>query len=432
MKKSKLAFFLFASILLVITYSVSLATDVYIGSIYSVGKKWNVLMTPFQTMPGSQRSPEMDNLWSVVKNDLEFSGYFSVITVQKIPALPNNPNFIDLGFMQTLNLDYYTQGAYSLAGNRLYLEADVMNPQTGLRVWGKRYRGNTELSREIAHRFSDEVVKNVTSYMGIANSKIAFIGKSGNSKELYMMDYDGENLVQLTHDNSITLSPSWSPDTTQIAFVSYRDGYPGIFVINTGTRKIRKIASFKGLNSAPSWSPDGRWIAAMLSKDGDEELYLLDPSGQGEPKRITFSRGIDTSPVWSPDGKQIAFVSSRSGGPQIYVMDADGSNVRRLTFQGGYNTCPSWSPRGDLVAYASQNGGGFNIYVVSINGQNPVQVSLGGESNEDPSWSPDGNHIIYSSGRGNSAQLYTFSLNGNGQKHLTKFPFGCSQPNWSR
>lgn len=416
----------------ILSFSFSLATDVYIGSIYSVGKKWNILMTPFQPMPGSQKSDEMDHLWSIVKNDLEFSGYFSVITVQKVPTMPNSPNFIDLGFLQTLNLDNYTQGAYSLSGNRLYWEADLMNPQTGLRLWGKRYRGNIELNREMAHRFSDEIVKNVTSYMGIANSKITFIGKSGTSKELYMMDYDGANIVQLTHDKSITLSPSWSPDTTHIAFLSYRDGYPGIFVINAATRKIRKIASYKGLNSSPAWSPDGKWIAAMLNKDGDEEIYLLDPSGQGEPKRITFSRGIDTSPVWSPDGKQLAFVSNRSGGPQIYIMDADGANVRRLTFQGSYNTCPSWSPRGDMIAYASQNAGGFNIYAISVNGQNPIQVSSSGGSNEEPSWAPDGNHIIFSCNRGGNSQLYTMSLNGNGQKQLTRLSIGCSQPNWSR
>ena len=421
-----------AGLLFILSIHCFATMDVILDTMYSVGKKYNVMLTPYKPMTGSIRSNDLDNLWSVNKYDLEYTGYFSVMTVAALPTLPNSPSYVDLGFLKDLNVEYYTQGSYSVSGSRLGLYPDLINAQNGLREWGKRYQGDLVLTREMAHRFSDEIVNKVTSFKGIACSKIAFISKTSGNKELYTMDYDGYGATAITHDKSILLSPSWSPDTTEVAYVSFKDGNPAIYVINVFSKKSRKIAGFKGLNSSPTWSPDGKYIACTLTKDGDEDIYLIDPSGRGEPKRITFDRGIDTSPSWSPDGKQIAFVSNRVGGPQIYVMSVDGTNVRRLTNQGGYNTCPAWSPRGDLIAYASQNSEGFNIFVIQSDGQNPLKLTSGSGSNEEPSWSPDGRHIAFSSTRNGVSEIYTISFPDGNVNQITKSGMNCSQPSWSK
>jgi len=409
--------------------SLAQAMDVYIGTMFSVTRK-NILVTPFSPMSQSASSDKMNNLWDAVKYDLEFSGYFSVITLSRIPTKPDQPGFPDLGFLQSLNVEHYTQGGYILSGNRLFLEANLMDPKTGLREWGKKYQGDLGLHREMIHRFSDEIVNKVTGNKGIATSRIAFISKASGNKELYVMDYDGENVSRLTHDNSITLSPSWSPDKSEIAFVSYKDDSPSIYVINVNTKRTRKISGYKTLNMTPKWSPDGRTIAATLNKDGDENIYLLDPQGKASPRRLTKSPGIDISPSFSPDGSQIAFVSDRSGSPQIYVMNSDGTNTRRITFKGNYNSSPAWSPRGDWIAFVSQTSNGFDLCLIQPDGQNQTVVSTGYGSNEEPSWAPDGRHLVFSSSRTGSSEIYTFSFDGSGVRTLSK-RLSASQPCWS-
>lgn len=432
MKKRFSTSILAVTLLLILFASMVYATDVLLGTRFVVGKKWNIVLTPLHPMTGSENSTDLNNLWTILKNDLEYSEYFSVITVAKIPTLPNSPSNIDLGFLKDLNVDSYVQGNYSVSGERLYIEADVMNALNGNLMWGKKYRGDLKLYRDMAHRFSDELIFRITGVKGIAESKIAFISKATGSKELYMMDYDGYNIEQLTKDKTITLSPTWSPDTTEIAYVSFKRGNPSIYIVDVNSHQSRLLAAYPGLNSAPAWSPDGKWIAATLNKDGNEQIYLLDPTGKAAPKRLTFDKGIDTSPSWSPTGRQIVFVSNRSGSPQIYIMDSDGSNVRRLTYKGDYNASPSWSPQGDLIAYVSQHPEGFNLYLIQIDGQNATQLTSSAGSNEDPSWSPDGRHLVFSSTRNGSSEIYTLTLDGNIVTPLTKTEKISSQPSWSR
>ncbi len=432
MRKRISVLILTGSLFLTILFTLALATDVFLTTRFQVGKKWNILITRFHPMSGSEDSKDMNTISEVLKNDLEYSGYFSVITTDKVPTITGSATDFDLGFLKDLNVDSFIQGRYSAAGDSLYMEADVLNAQNGILMWGKRYRGDLVLHREMAHRFSDEVVYRLTGFKGIAESKIAFISKITGSKELYIMDYDGYNIEQLTKDNSITLSPTWSPDTNEIAYVTFKRNNPSIYIVNVNTHKSRLLAAYPGLNSAPAWSPDGKWIAATLNKDGNEQIYLLDPLGKTEPKRLTFGKGIDTSPCWSPTGRQIAFVSNRAGTPQIYIMDSDGSNVRRLTYKGDYNASPTWSPQGDLIAYVSQHPEGFNLYLVQVDGQNPTQLTSSAGSNEDPSWSPDGRHLVFSSTRSGYPEIYTLTLDGNQITQLTNSKKATSQPSWSR
>src|SRR5262249_37017238 len=162
-------------------------------------------------------------------------------------------------------------------------------------------------------------------------------------KEVYMMDYDGAEPTRLTSNQSINLSPTWSPDLRSIAFTSFMRGYPHLYrLFPFEKRPVQLMAGYLAINTSPAWRPDGRCLALRLSKAGKPEIYVL-VLESGQLRRLTTFAGIDTEPTWSPTGREIAFVSDRSGSAQIYVMDAEGANVRRLS-QDGFNTQPRWSP----------------------------------------------------------------------------------------
>ena len=182
---------------------------------------------------------------------------------------------------------------------------------------------------------------------GIAETKIYFVSSRTGTKEIWVMDYDGQNQHQVTHLGSISLSPRISPDNTRLAFASLgREGWS----IRMYSLELGRMVSFPagtagGSNQSPAWSADGTKIAFSSSRSGDPEIWVADASG-GNLHKLTAFRGPDVAPTWNPrTNAQIAWVSGRTGEPQIYIMDQDGSNVQRMT-DGGYAISPSWSPNG--------------------------------------------------------------------------------------
>ncbi|MCX7918635.1 MAG: Tol-Pal system beta propeller repeat protein TolB [bacterium] len=427
--QQKITFKLLILIMLIFLFgSIVHTQDVYLQTEGTV-RKIVVVLNEWLAQSGSESSPShysVKNLSAIPKFDLEFTGLFDVITTsQELTAE------LDYPFLRELKAIVATKGTYSLKGEQLQVDTEVYDVAKGTMIWGKRYTGDVESQREIMHRLSDTILASF-GLSGIGNSKIAFISNAKGNKELYMMDYDGYNVIQLTNDKSITLSPSWSPDTTKIAYVSYKRGNPDLYVIDVSSRVTKCIASFQGQNTAPAWSPDGRYIAASLSKDGNGEIYLIPADGHGVPRRLTFDRGIDTSPCWSPSGKQIAFVSDRSGSPQIYIMDAIGSNLRRLTFEGKYNASPNWSPRGDYISYVTMQGNELNICIIQVDGQGLRQLTTGYGNCENPSWSPDGRHICFSSNRYGSEQIFAVRVSDNHIVQLSNLKGNNTEPDWTK
>jgi len=299
---------------------------------------------------------------------------------------------------------------------------------------GKRYTSTKKFLRKSMHRFADEIVLQLTGKRGIAETKIAFLSEVNGSKEIFTVDFDGNGLTRITDENSIILTPAWSPDGGWIVYTSYAARNPDLVMISALGNKRRTLLKLPGLNAAPAWSPNGQRIAMVLSKDRNSEIYVLEKNFG--LKRLTRHFNIDTSPTWSPDGNKIAFTSDRSGtgAPQIYVMPVafgDEKGVKRISFGSGYNDDPSWSPDGDKIAYTARVGKKFQIKVYDLNTKKSKQFTFGPGSSEQPAWSADGRFIVYRHRENGKLQIVTKPIAGGKERQLTFSKGGGYSPAWS-
>ena len=382
-----------------------------------------------------------DVLWS----DLEYSGIVDLVSASFYPletvgqpsdlkaadwsAAPANAYMVAYG-----NLSQDANGL-AFAG---YL-SDVHSPNAPIALQ-KIYRGqpNEQDARRMAHQFADDIIALLSGGQpGIAQTQIAYVnGRSGN-KEIWVMDYDGANQHQITHLNSISLTPRWSPDATRIAFTCYVP-YRGvtsaqICIYSTASNRLISFPRFRGTNSSPAWSPDGQQIAFMSSINGDPAIYVANVDG-ARLKRVTFGAGVATSPVWNPKtGKQMVFVSDRAGDPALYLSDADGSNPQKIDLPDmGYVIDPSWSPNGQLLAFSWRRpSGNYDIYVMDIVTHQLVELTKDEGRNERPSWAPDGRHLVFESTRTGTRQIWTMLADGSQPRQLT-FQGQSESPSWSQ
>ena len=293
-----------------------------------------------------------------------------------------------------------------------------------------------EGARVLAHNFADAIVDAIGGGVrGIARTYITYISDrtGGASRELYLMDYDGNNSHALTNFRSSVGAPTWSPDGEKIAFHSRRRGGLEIEVLSRLDQRPYAFERAGGTTMTPAWSPDGSKIAFATSRDGsDTEIYVADWNGKNM-RRLTVSKNSDSSPTWNPrTGGQIAFVSDRSGSAQIYIMDAAGTNVQRIVDEGGQASDPAWSPDGQRIAFTWQRArtSYFDIYVHEIATGRNIQLTQNARDNEKPTWSPDGRHIAFESSRGGTTQIYSMLANGEKVRQLTQTGKNTA-PAWS-
>lgn len=261
----------------------------------------------------------------------------------------------------------------------------------------KTYKRGGTNTRQIVHRWCNEVVKFYTGEPGFFGSKITFTARGKKSSAIYAMDFDGANAYAVSNNSSTNILPAFSPSGAQIAYTSFMRGNPDLYVGPAGGGRPKKIAGYQGMNTGASWSPDGSKIAVTLSKDGSPDIYIINASDGSVVKRLTNDKAIDTSPAWSPDGSSIAFVSDRNGGPQIFVVSASGGAARQVSFNGSYNTTPTWSPaKGKkIIAYTTRDGGRYDIVTLDLDSKAMVRVTQGEGNNEEPSFSPNGRAIAF-------------------------------------
>ncbi len=367
-------------------------------------------------------------LAEIIRDDLNFSPFYEVIELDSFYMRHMELDVITLLGWSHLGAEYVVKGEGEFAGDDIIFKYQIYSANSGMQFARGRFRSLITNYRRLAHRVANEIILYLTGDEGIFDTRVCFISKRTGNKELYLCDFDGANVYQLTGNGSINLSPAFTPDGQKLLFTSFMHDDPQLYQYDIRDGKVDLLAAYPGINSAARVSPDGEDIVCALSRDGNAEIYLLHRSGKIK-RRLTFTSAIESSPCWSPNGRQIAFTSDRSGSPQIYIMDSDGVNIRRLTYVGGYNDSPDWSPKGDKVVYLSRVNGRFNICTIDVTGDN-FRILTEKGNNENPHWSPDGNHVIFSSTRTGEKEIYVMDLFGNEEKRLTTGG-GNSNPTWS-
>ncbi len=372
-----------------------------------------------------------DELVQTVRDDLLFGGLFDVVDPKFYRLVPRPADgTVAHDDWLSIGADALVRIRVPVQDDRIDLEAHLYDNRSKTGLFGRRYGGERDALRRVAHLLADDIIKHYTGRPGVAMTRIVFVSFHEGNKEIYLMDYDGRRVRRLTTSGTLNLSPAWSPDGTELAFMSWRGRQPGVYVM-TSEGQLGALKTVGGeLSSAPDWAPDGRRLAYTSDIDGNTEIYVLFRD-TGRNTRLTHSPAIDTAPAFSPNAREIAFTSDRSGSPQIYVMDADGLNVRRLSWEGSYNDSPAWSPRGDRLAYASRVDGRFQVALLDLASGSVTYLTRGAHNNENPRWSPDGRHLVFSSDRAGSYQIHTMRADGSDVRRLTRGLPGFT-PDWSR
>ena len=324
---------------------------------------------------------------------------------------------------------YLTFGSLNISGERLVLSGFLYDATAeevrNAHIFGKRYFSTADVAgaRQLAHEFARDILQNLGLGTGLAGSRIYFVSNRTGYKEIWAMDYDGSNEQQITRYENICMTPAVSPDGSRIAFTTFVEGLPGIYMhsLETG-RRLTFYNQKASLNTTPSFHLNGRQIAFASSATGRSQIYMADLDGRNF-RRVSYSRALEVDPVINPKtGAQIAFTSGRSGLPQVYMMDMDGANVRQLSLGGGDAAQPAWDPQGENITFAWTRGfepGNYNIFIMNVATQKLVQLTYGAGRNESPYFSPSGTHIVFSSDRLGDTQIWTMRADGSDLKRLT-------------
>ncbi len=321
-------------------------------------------------------------------------------------------------------------GAADDAGASVEAKCQVFDTVSGKSYLSKSYKAGSKDARRLAHQVADEIIFAISGRKGMNSGRIAMVGTASGHKELYLCDPDGQNIVQLTRDNNVSVAPKWSPDGKQIVYTSYIKRFPDVYLIDIASGRRSRISSYSGLNTGAEISPDGRDVALVLSKDGNPDLYIKGLGGGSATRVTTTPRAAEASPAWSPDGSRIAYVSDSSGTPQLYVISRGGGKASRLTSRGYENVAPDWGKNG-LIAYSSRLGGRYQVCVIDPNSLEIKQVSTDDADYEDPCWAPDGRHIVCTRTRQYRAGVYLLDTMGDPPIALIEHSGDWYSPSWS-
>lgn len=389
-------------------------------------------MPPFLAADAERKDDSIlaKQAFEIVREDLLFSRHFRVI--EGGPSWLGTENKELFEGWKNKDAGWLLLVKASREAEKAVLHARLFDLNSAESVFERVYRQDPRFTRSAAHRLSDDVVQALTGKAGIAHSQLVFINDKSGSKEVYLMDYDGQNQKQLTRHGSITLLPRIAPDRRAVVYTSYVNGNPDLFKFDLESGRWEPLSAEQGLNIAGGFSPDGLQLLMTLSRQKSPNLYvksLVD----GTITQLTQHFGADSSPTFSPDGVQVAFVSDRSGNPQIYLLDTATLRAKRLS---NLNWCdsPSWSPTGEWIAFSGRvhPKDKMDVYLVDLTGNQIRQLTKGEGSNENPAWSPDGRFLAFTSTRRGRPEVFIMDSDGSAPHPLAEIPGRSTTPHWSR
>lgn len=381
-----------------------------------------IAIAPFR---GDAQAPQ--KIAAIVQADLERSGQFRA--VDTTGAMLDETTRPDVALWRQKAADSLASGSITrLADGRYDIRFRLWDVVRGQDLGGQSYIVVQADLRLVAHRIADFIYEKLTGDKGIFSTRLTYVTKAGSRYTLWVSDADGENSQAALASPEPIISPAWSPNGGQIAYVSFESRKPVVYVHDVVSGRRRLIANFRGSNSAPAWSPDGRSLAVTLSRDGNSQLYSIDANG-GEPRRLMQSAGIDTEPIYSPDGRSIYFVSDRGGAPQIYRVPSSGGGAERVTFDGGYNISPALSPDGRWLAYISRVSGAFKLHVMDLS-SGAVRAITDTSADESPSFAPNSRLIVYATQQQGREALMTTTLDGKIKARLAGQSGDLREPDW--
>jgi TolB protein len=388
---------------------------------------------PIAVVPFAQPAELGANLSEIIAADLARSGQFLPRAPADMLEKPTDAAQVNFKNWRVLNVDNVVVGQVRRTNGRLAARFQLLDVLRAQALAGYEVDiPDPRRLRPVAHQIADLIYEKLTGVPGYFNSQIAYVAATGGPRnrlfQIVIADADGENPVTVATSREPLMSPAWSPDRRQLAYVGFEKGRSAVYLHTLATGELRRFAQERGINGAPAWSPDGRQLALTLSFERNPDIYVMDLAS-GVRRQLTQHYAIDTEPAWSPDGKQIAFTSDRGGQPQIYVVPVSGGDARRVTFEGKQNLRARYSPDGKLLALVNVDETGYRIGVLDLASRD-LRILSSGPLDESPSFAPNGAVVIYAAQGRQGAELATVSVDGRIRQRLSQ-PGDVREPTWS-
>lgn len=423
------------TIALLVLFTVGTAEADLVIDVQGIAQPTPVAIVPFGWEGGAPSMPL--DVAQVINDDLRRSGRFDPIAEDKMLQKPTDGADVDFQDWSFVGVEAVVVGKVVQNDEDNYtLQFQLFDVFGRRQLVGFRMPRVTKATmRGAAHRAADMIYEKLTGIKGVFGTRVAYVTARQQGDErtysLIVSDQDGFNEHTIMESNDPIMSPAWSPDSRQLAYVSFEGSKASIFVQTLRTGNRFNVSSKPGINGAPSFSPDGRKLVVTLGGvDGNLDIYVLDINTR-RTTRLTTHRAIDTEGTWSPDGQYIYFTSDRSGGPQVYRISASGGSPERVTFEGSYNARPRLSPDGNKLAMVHNDRGNYRIAVMDLERKDVLVLSTG-RQDESPSFAPNSDILIYATRQGRNGVLETVSADGLIRQKMASGAGGdVREPVWS-